>query len=112
VAPRAFRNGRQFAAWLGLVPCQHSTGGKQRLGAITKHGDVYLRTLLIHGSRAVLRLTCARGDAKSRWVQSLRRRRPENVAAVALAAKHARIIWASLARGHAYQPGSAPATRI
>jgi transposase len=103
---KAFRNGRQFAAWLGLVPRQHSTGGKQRLGAITKHGDVYLRTLLIHGSRAVLRLTSARSDAKSRWVQSLRRRRPENVAAVALAAKHARIIWALLARGHAYQPAS------
>jgi transposase len=103
---KTFRNGRQFAAWLGLVPRHHSTGGKQRLGAITKHGDVYLRTLLIHGSRAVLRLTSARGDAKRRWLQSLRRRRPENVAAVALAAKHARIISALLARGHAYQPAS------
>lgn len=100
---KVFRNGRQFAAWLGLVPRQHSTGGKQRLGAITKHGDVYLRTLLIHGSRAVLRVTSKRDDAKSRWVENLRRRRPENVAAVALAAKHARIIWALLAHGYPYQ---------
>lgn len=101
---KVFRNGRQFAAWLGLTPRQHSTGGKQRLGAITKHGDVYLRTLLIHGSRAVLRVTSKRDDAKSRWVESLRRRRPENVAAVALAAKHARIIWALLAHDQPYQP--------
>jgi len=98
-----FRNGRQFAAWLGLTPRQHSTGGKQRLGAITKHGDVYLRTLLIHGARAVLQVTPNRSDAKSRWVQSLRQRRPDNVAAVALAAKHARISWALLARGKDYE---------
>jgi transposase len=97
-----FRNGRQFAAWLGLTPRQHSTGGKQRLGAMTKHGDVYLRTLLIHGARAVLRVTRTRSDAKSRWVESLRRRRPDNVAAVALAAKHARIIWAMLAHAQDY----------
>jgi transposase len=100
----AFRNGRQFAAWLGLTPLQHSTGGKQRLGAMTKHGDVYLRTLLIHGTRAVLRITPQRKDAKSRWVERLRRRRPDNVVAVALAAKHARIIWALLARGQHYRP--------
>jgi transposase len=100
----AFRNGRQFAAWLGLTPRQHSTGGKQRLGAMTKHGDIYLRTLLIHGSRAVLRTAAQRIDAKSRWVETLRRRRPDNVAAVALAAKHARIIWALLARGQHYRP--------
>jgi transposase len=101
---KLFRNGRQFAAWLGLTPRQHSTGGKQRLGAMTKHGDVYLRTMLIHGARAVLRVTPKRSDAKSRWVESLRRRRPDNVAAVALAAKHARIIWALLARTQEYQP--------
>ena len=100
---KVFRNGRQFAAWLGLTPRQHSTGGKQRLGVMTKHGDVYLRTLLIHGARAVLRLTPHRDDAKSRWAESLRRRRPDNVAAVALAAKHARIMWALLARGKEYQ---------
>ena len=101
-----FKNGRQFAAWLGLTPRQHSTGGKQRLGAMTKHGDVYLRTLLIHGARAVLRVTAHRRDAKSRWAESLRRRRPDNVAAVALAAKHARIIWALLARGQDYRPAA------
>ena len=101
-----FRNGRQFAAWLGLTPRQHSTGGKQRLGAMTKHGDVYLRTLLIHGARAVLRVTATRKDAKSRWAESLRRRRPDNVAAVALAAKHARIIWALLARRQDYRLAS------
>jgi transposase len=100
---KVFRNGRQFAAWLGLTPRQHSTGGKQRLGAMTKHGDVYLRTLLIHGARAVLHVTPKRSDANSRWVESLRRRRPDNVAAVALAAKHARIIWALLARGQLYR---------
>jgi transposase len=101
---KVFRNGRQFAAWLGLTPRQHSSGGKQRLGAMTKHGDVYLRTLLIHGARAVLRVTGLRHDPKSRWVESLRQRRPDNVAAVALAAKHARIIWALLARGQHYRP--------
>ena len=101
-----FRNGRQFAAWLGLTPRQHSTGGKQRLSAMTKHGDVYLRTLLIHGARAVLRVTAHRNDGKSRWAESLRRRRPDNVAAVALAAKHARIIWALLAHAQEYQPAA------
>lgn len=101
-----FRNGRQFAAWLGLTPRQHSTGGKRRLGAMTKHGDVYLRTLLIHGARAVLRVTPLHNDAKSRWAESLRHRRPDNVAAVALAAKHARIIWALLARQQNYCPAS------
>ena len=94
---KAFNNGRQFAAWLGLTPRQHSTGGKQRLGAMTKHGDVYLRTLLIHGARAVLRTSSKHTDAKSRWAESLRRRRPDNVVAVALAAKTARTIWALLA---------------
>ena len=100
---KVFNNGRQFAAWLGLTPRQHSTGGKQRLGAMTKHGDVYLRTLLIHGARAVLRTSPKNNDAKSRWAESLRRRRPDNVVAVALAAKTARIIWALLAHDTDYQ---------
>ena len=86
-----------------LTPRQHSTGGKQRLGAMTKHGDVYLRTLLIHGARAVLRTSPKHNDAKSRWAESLRRRRPDNVVAVALAAKTARIIWALLAHDTDYQ---------
>ena len=103
---KVFKNGRQFAAWLGLTPRQHSTGGKQRLGTITKHGDVYLRTLLIHGTRAVLRVTPKRADAKSRWIERLRHRRPDNVAAVALAAKHARIIWSLLAHHQDYRPAS------
>ena len=99
----AFQHGRQFAAWLGLVPQQHSTGGKTVLGRITKHGNVYLRTLLIHGARAVLQFSATRTDRKSRWVEQVRRRRGNNIAAVALAAKHARILWALLARGQEYR---------
>lgn len=99
----AFEHGRQFAAWLGLVPTQHSTGGKTVLGRITKHGNVYLRTLLIHGARAVLQFSAKRSDRKSRWVEAVRGRRGNNIAAVALAAKHARILWALLARGEEYQ---------
>jgi transposase len=100
---QAFQPGRQFAAWLGLVPKQFSTGGKPVLGRITKRGNVYLRTLLIHGARAVLQFTAQRTDAKSVWVEAVRQRRGDNIAAVALAAKHARILWALLARGQDYQ---------
>jgi len=99
----AFQHGRQFAAWVGLVPKQHSTGGKTVLGRITKHGNVYLRTLLIHGARAVLQCSAKRSDQKSRWVEAVRQRRGNNIAAVALAAKHARILWALLARGQEYR---------
>jgi transposase len=99
----AFQHGRQFAAWLGLVPKQQSTGGKTILGRITKHGNVYLRTLLIHGARAVLQSSAKRTDRKSRWVEAVRQRRGNNIAAVALAAKHARILWALLAHGQEYQ---------
>ncbi|MDF3934528.1 transposase, partial [Pseudomonas citronellolis] len=95
---------RQFAAWLGLVPGQHSTGGKQRLGKITKRGDTYLRTLLIHGARAVVRCCVNKSDARSRWLQGLLQRRDANVVAVALANKNARIIWALLSRETRYQP--------
>jgi transposase len=101
-----FQHGRQFAAWLGLVPQQHSTGGKIILGRITKRGNVYLRTLLIHGARAVLQFSAQRTDQKSRWVEGVRQRRGSNIAAVALAAKHARILWALLARGQEYQPAA------
>lgn len=100
---KAFHHGRQFAAWLGLVPKQCSTGGKPRLGSITKRGNVYLRTLLIHGARSVLQLTPRRTDAKSVWVEEIRHRRGDNIAAVALAAKHARILWALVAGGQEYQ---------
>lgn len=89
-----FKNGRQCAAWLGLVPKQDSTGGKTRLLGISKRGDVYLRTLLVHGARSAMRHTPKGDDPKSRWVEQLRKRRGENIAAVALAAKHARILWA------------------
>lgn len=99
---RVFRNGRQFAAWLGLVPRQHSTGGKPRLGRITKRGDAYLRTLLVHGARSVL---CRPGeDPRRRWAQALVQRRGFNKAAVALAAKQARVLWALLAHPDDYRP--------
>ena len=100
---KAFSPGRQFAAWLGLVPKQFSSGGKSVLGRITKHGNVYLRTLLIHGAWAVLQSTAKRTNAKRVWVEALRQRRGDNIAAVALAAKHARIVWALLARGQEYR---------
>jgi len=93
---RVFSNSRQFSAWLGLTPRQHSSGGKTRLGGITKRGDVYLRTLLIHGARSALLKTASKDDKKSRWAEALKIRRHQNVAAVALAAKNARIIWSML----------------
>jgi transposase len=93
-----FKNGRQFAAWLGLTPKQHSTGGKTRLGRITAHGDPYLRTLLIMGARAMLQTALRRADRLARWALSLRERRGYHRACVAIAAKHARIIWAMLAK--------------
>ena len=99
-----FKNGRQCAAWLGLVPKQDSTGGKTRLLGISKRGDPYLRTLLVHGARSAMRLTPKRNDPKIRWVEQLRKRRGENIAAVALAAKHARILWALMVRGERSAP--------
>ena len=98
-----FKNGRQFAAWLGLTPRQSSTGGKRRLGRITKRGDVYLRTLLVHGARSELRLTNSRCDKKSQWAETLKQTKSWNKTAVALANKHARIVWAMLAKDAAYQ---------
>lgn len=99
-----FHNGRQFAAWLGLVPRQYSTGVKPRLGRITKRGDTYLRTLLIHGARSELMFTAKRYDHKSAWAESLKHAKSSNKAAVALANKHARIAWAMLANNTTYQP--------
>lgn len=106
--PHVFRNARGFAAWLGITPRQHSSGGKQRLGQITRQGDGYLRTLLVHGARAYLRVVDKKTDAKSDWARRLKERRHVNVAAVALAAKHARIAWAILAHGTEYRPVQAP----
>ena len=100
---KCFKNGRQLAAWLGLTPRQHSSGGKNRLGGISKRGDVYLRTLLIHGTRSALQQTSRHDDAKSRWAEAVKARRCHNVAACALAAKHARIIWAMLAHDQDYR---------
>lgn len=91
---RNFENARQFAAWLGLVPRQHSTGGKPNLMGLSKRGDVYLRTLLIHGARAVIRHAVTRNPEG--WAAQLARRRHNNIAAVALANRNARTVWALL----------------
>ena len=99
-----FSNGRQMAASLGLTPGQHSSGGKERLLGITKRGDVYLRTLLIHGARSVIYAARHKDDRLSQWVTGLAKRRHPNVAATALANKTARIAWAMLRRGTDYQP--------
>jgi len=99
-----FSNGRQFAAWLGLVPRQNSTGGKTRLGRITKRGDAYLRTLLMLGARAVLQTAAQKTDRLSRWAVALRERRGYHRAVIAIAAKNARIIWALLAREADFVP--------
>ena len=108
--PRLFKNGRGLAAWLGLVPRQHSTGGKPQLLGISKRGDVYLRNLLIHGARAVLRQVERKEDATSRWAGALKARRHSNIAAVALANKMARMAYAVLSTGKPYEPqaGAAP----
>lgn len=92
--PSAFKNGRQFSAWLGLVPRQYSSGGKTKLGRITKQGDRYLRTLLIHGARTILLMSRKGKGCHSEWLEKLRMRKPDNVVAVAMAAKQARILWA------------------
>jgi transposase len=95
---RQFRRGRDMAAWLGLVPRQHSSGGKDVLLGISKRGDAYLRTLLIHGARAVTRVASRKTDARSQWMVRLSQRRHANIAAVALANKNARIAWALMTR--------------
>jgi transposase len=101
---KGFKNGRQVAAWLGIVPRQDSTGGKTRLLGISKHGDVYLRTLFVHGARSVLRHLEHRPHQSDSWLRRLMLRRGKNVAAVALANKNARIAWALLAHQRDFQP--------
>ena len=91
-----FKNGRQFSAWLGLVPRQNSSGGKAKLGSITKEGDPYLRTLLVLGARALLASAVGKTDPVSRWALQLRERRGYGRALVAIAAKNARMCWAAL----------------
>src|SRR5262249_39881579 len=98
---KAFKSGRELASFLGLVPRQSGTGGKIRLGSISKRGDPYLRTLLIHGARSVM----YHAKAPSPWQRAIQARRPANVVAVALAHKMAGRAWAILARGRAYQEG-------
>ena len=98
-----FKCGRQFAAWLGLTPGQYSSGGKTRLGRITKAGDAYVRTLLILGARAVLAAAKGNSDGISSWALTLRERRGYWKAVVAIAAKNARLAWAVLARGEAFK---------
>jgi transposase len=103
---REFKCGRQFAAWLGLVPSQHSSGGKARLGHITKAGDAYIRSLLVLGARAVLNAAQNRTDQISRWATALAARRGYWRAIVAIAAKNARMAWAMLSRGEQFaMPG-------
>jgi transposase len=107
--PSLFGSGREFAAFLGLVPRQSSSGGKERLGRISKMGDRYLRTLLVVGATAVLRYAKKGGSPEKSWAEALLQRKPFKVAAVALANKMARIVWALLARGETYQAGKAGA---
>jgi transposase len=98
-----FQRGREASAWIGLVPGQHSSGGKDRLLGISKRGDAYLRTLLIHGARSAIRAAKGKEDSLSRWVQNLCSRRNKNIAAVALANKTMRMAWAILKSGADYQ---------
>jgi len=98
-----FDSGRQFAAWIGLVPGQYSSGGKSRLGRITKAGDAYLRSLLVLGARAVLNAAANKADSLSRWAMALRQRRGYWKAVVAIAAKNARMAWAVLTKGESFE---------
>lgn len=106
---RNFANGRQLASWLGLVPKQHSTGGRTNLLGISKRGDTYLRTLLIHGARAVIRHTDNKDPGGNGWLHSLLGRRHKNIAAVALANKNARTVWALLAHDREFRADYAAA---
>ena len=105
---RNFKNGRQFAAWLGLVPRQHSSGGKTNLLGISKRGDGYIRQLLVHGARAVVTIGKPRATETDRWIERLRERKHTNIVCVALANKTARVIWALLAHERKYIHTLAP----
>jgi transposase len=100
--PAMFSNGRSLSAWIGLTPRQNSSGGKERLGSITKAGNTYLRELLVVGAMAVVR-HAQRSSAKRPWLGQLLERKKPKVAAVALANKNARIIWAMMTRGESYR---------
>src|SRR5205809_3908947 len=105
--PRAFRSGRDFSAWIGLVPKQNSSGGKERLGNISKRGDRYLRSLFTTGALAVIRYAKIHGTKHRPWLTALLARRPTKVAAIALANKLARMAWAMMARGERYKEPAA-----
>jgi transposase len=105
--PKAFRSGRDFSAWVGLVPKQHSSGGKDRLGSISKQGDRYLRSLFTAGALAVIRYAKIHGTKHRPWLTGLLARRPTKVAAVALANKIARMAWAMMAKGEPYREPAA-----
>jgi len=98
-----FKKGREVAAWLGLVPKQHSSGNTTKLSGISKRGDRYVRTLLIHGARAALKYCDKKTDKRSLWISNKKNRSGYNIAAVALANKNARIIWAMLTTGECYR---------
>lgn len=102
-----FRNGREFAAWLGLTPVNKSSGGKERLGRITKMGDQYLRQLLVVGMTSLVRQTRSHPERASKWLTALLERKPARVATVAMANKTARIVWAVLTRNEPYSPRTA-----
>jgi transposase len=101
---RQFKNGAQFGAWCGIVPRQHSSGGKAQLGRITRRGDSYLRTLLIQGAKSAVLTAHKRSDPISRWALALRERSGWQIAAVALANKNARILWAVMSKGARFDP--------
>jgi transposase len=101
--PKAFRSARNFSAWIGLVPKQHSSGGKDKLGSISKQGDRYLRSLFTAGALAVIRYAKMHGTRHRPWLTALLARRPTKVAAIALANKLARMAWALMARGERYK---------
>ena len=101
--PKAFRSGRNFSVWIGLVPKQHSSGGRDRLGSISKQGDRYLRSLFMAGALAVIRYAKIHGTKHRPWLSALLARRPIKIAAIALANKIARTVWAMMARGEHYK---------
>jgi len=105
--PKAFRSGRDFSAWIGLVPKQNSNGGKERLGNISKRGDRYLRSLFTTGALAVIRYAKIHGNRQRPWLTALPARRPTKVAAIALANKIARMAWAMMAKGERYKEPAA-----